>query len=800
MTYKKYLKYISLFYILYPLHPLSAIDLKLLVNQTISTNPEIISKKKEYESALYDLQMSRSAYYPKLDIKGSKGIEEANSQLTGYVNRELKTTNGSVTLSQNLFAGFSTYHDVAVKELKLEARKQAVLEQINDSVLKLSKSYLDTLKAYEILNIEKENAKVHEKIYKDFQKRIEGGSGRISDYEEVLAKLALSYSNLLAQENNYQDALTELHKVLGKYVDGKDLHFPTHNLEIPDSFEKAIVEALNSNPSIKITRYEIEASKNAMKLDRNSFYPKIDAEINAHNYQNSGGMPGENKSTAGLVTLSWNLYNGGYDQSKLKKSLTAVESSIEKLHILEREIIENMGLSYNAYTSLSKQKEFLTLYEKSSKKKASYYHDEFDLGRRSLIDMLNADDDYYAARKKVLENEYALLYAKYRVLDSKNTLLDAFGIFFDSDNALKTNQKYSLQEEDVEKTHQTVICQNTKDENSGNFGCSILPTILNYPFLDTNKSFNFSSQSTESTKNIVQSHKDQKKALFWFEKAAALGDKKSIENIIKIYENGFDAANKDNKIQYWKQRIPSDNTFSEATQYFDEAIKLINDNNTSIPSIASYHLLAQAARLNHAKAQFMLAEIYEQGKIIKKDINKAFIWYRESARHNYIPAYPIVAAFYKEGKSIPVDDVKSDFWQQKYLNESKKDNSIPEDRMVDENISENDVLKKYENEANLNNPIACYKLGMYYYQSAKSTISLPRKITPFIETIVGDNHQEIIINQEKNYRYKSFQERLKDLGISIDSSILNESMNPLKSAPPPLVIINKTSKATQKGK
>lgn len=606
------------------------LDLRSALYEMTKTDPAIIAKQKELEAARHELSLARSGYYPKVDIQGSYGTERAKSQLTQYQEKSWESYSTGATVTQNLFSGFSTEYDVLTKEKKIKAREYALIEQANDSALRLSKSYLDVLRAHELVLIEAENVKLHEKIFKDIKLRVEAGSGRISDFMEVSAKLSLAYSNLLSQDNSYQDTLSNFHKAMGRYEEGKNLIKPDEVRGLPEKLEEALSQSLQMNPSLLVSRYEIEAAKSAMRLERHGYMPKLDAALNAKTSENASGLGGTNNSTSALMTLSWNLYNGGSDTARVERAVSEIENAVEKLHVLQREVMEGMGLSFNAYMSLNRQKEFLMIYEESNAQKKGYYQEEFDLGRRSLIDLLDAEDEYNTARRKVVQNRYDRLYAQYRILDAKGSLLKHFGLNVSGDE----KKVYNLEPDEVEKEHASVICQNSADSRFGINGCTIIPQPQKYEFMDAKAKVLL--RDTPSEPEIVQNKLDS---------SDTRGNTVAIVSTSAVM-------------------IPQPSC--AATPQYQEAMGYLESNSSNEIKLKAFHLLSEAARSKDAKAQFALARMYNQGNGIPVDKEKAGYWYRESARNGYTPAYLIVWSYYRDGTGGVIKDTnKAEYWRKK---------------------------------------------------------------------------------------------------------------------------------------
>lgn len=516
---------------------LYALDLKSALDEMLQHHPDILQKRQELSAAEHELTIARSGFLPKIDIRSSVAKEKANTQMTGFQNRNFNTLNTNAVLSQNLFSGFSTDSEVEVKRHNIEIKIHELEEKKNDLSLRLIKSYLDVVKASILLDVERKNVKAHEEMYQKIKLKTQSGSGRMADYKEVLSKLALSYVNTLTQDNNYNDASTVLNTVMGRYTDVSELVKPSLEVSvIPRTLEEAVKEAVEKNPTILVGRAEIESAKKSVSLERSSYYPKVDAELNTRSYNNANGTENIDKTTAAMVTLSYNLYNGGSDSARIKRSLSQTYNAIERFRSIERDVAEKMTIAYNAYTVFNRQKPFLEVYSDASFEKTQYYEEEFDLGRRSLIDLLDSENEYCTARRKEVENEFELLYSYFRVLAAKNGLMSYFGI----DGGGYSPKNYTLSE----RVESTVNVENA-------------PSIGEYPFIVSTVQIPLKDNFSKSENNVSVMRVKETNLQKGYEnylKAARLGDKESQKVMVELYAKGIGTAPDADKARYWKNR------------------------------------------------------------------------------------------------------------------------------------------------------------------------------------------------------------------------------------------------------
>ncbi|MBD3842059.1 MAG: OmpA family protein [Campylobacterales bacterium] len=105
-----------------------------------------------------------------------------------------------------------------------------------------------------------------------------------------------------------------------------------------------------------------------------------------------------------------------------QKNVSKINQEIEIKRDKKRQVIESLELSWNAYEMIHTQLEELKRYKEYSEKTLDLYKEEYDLGRRSLLDLLSAQNDVINARKQIITAEYDYLFAQYRILDAMGLL------------------------------------------------------------------------------------------------------------------------------------------------------------------------------------------------------------------------------------------------------------------------------------------------------------------------------------------------------------------------------------------
>ena len=402
-----------------------ALTLQNTVDEVVKTHPIIQERLKNYRATRQDISVADSGYMPTIDIVGGVGYKTQGRINGDIAKANFDTYNSAIILKQNLFSGFDTLYSVAYEKARVVSAAYDYIEKTDDVTLQTTKAYLDLLRANELYNTSKENVANNELIYSKVYELYVAGVAARSELDKIQSSLALSRSNLTAKRNNLVDARFDFHRMLGRNVSVEALERPKFTARLPKNRVRAMQFALEHNPSLMVSRFTIKSAQKKYKQTRANYYPSVDLEASqnyANNWQTSTS-PDDRFEV--MLNVSYNLYNGGRDSSLKQKNISLVSQEIEKQRELKRELIHSMGVSWSAYEITKVQLDDLYKFQSFSYSTLELYQEEYELGQRSLLDLLAAQNDFFNAQIQIINVEYDRLFAKYRILDAMGVLVVA---------------------------------------------------------------------------------------------------------------------------------------------------------------------------------------------------------------------------------------------------------------------------------------------------------------------------------------------------------------------------------------
>lgn len=402
---------------------LSALSLQQGVDEVLSTHPVVLEQLHNYRATLEDLRTTEAQYLPTLDYTGTVAREKTDAPSTAFRSVSLSSYEHSLLLSQNIFNGFGTVYEADYNKARILAAANHYIENANDVAYNFINMYVNVQKNRDLLCIAKANVAFNEDIYTKVNKLYEAGMTTRSESEKADTSLSLAKSNYVVAQNNLDDSLFNLERVLGHHVNAEELEDAKFAGNVPATLEDMKAYARSHNPSVLVNEYNIKAAKAQRDSLYKNYYPKIDAFVRQSWANDLGGLAGRDDRFKAGLTLSYNLFRGGADESQIQKNLSKIYQESETKRETIRKLDEQGELSWSAKTHLAEQLGHLKRYETTSAKTLELYQKEYDLGRRTLLDLLVAQNDHVAAQSQIVRAENDLLFSYYRILDAMGSMV-----------------------------------------------------------------------------------------------------------------------------------------------------------------------------------------------------------------------------------------------------------------------------------------------------------------------------------------------------------------------------------------
>jgi adhesin transport system outer membrane protein len=402
-----------------------ALELKDTIEQTLKNNAEVRMKWHTFRASLEERGIAEAGFKPTVDLSYATAREKNKTPTsTGGTSTNSFTRHGyNLALSQNLFAGFITTNQVKQLDYTSRARYFEYLAAAEQQGLESVRAFVDVVRYSKLVNIAEENYAIHKGIYEQILQRVTQGVGRRVDLEQIAGRLALAESNLVNELSNLNDVSARYARITGE-APANELKLPGLNLGLIPPANDLMVLADKSNPSLQAARAFYRAAEAEIDVRRGAFSPTLDLRANKAATTNKDGVKGRTNEQAIELVLNMNLYRGGADRARLA-SATERRDEAEALGIKAcRDMRQQVSIAYNDSVRISSQLESLRQHQLSTEKARDAYRKQFDIGQRTLLDMLDSENELFESRRELLNAELNQQLATYRVLGESGRLME----------------------------------------------------------------------------------------------------------------------------------------------------------------------------------------------------------------------------------------------------------------------------------------------------------------------------------------------------------------------------------------
>lgn len=406
------------------------------VTQAIMENPITRTEVARYEQFREDARAQRGAWLPSVDLEARAGRGRNESEVNG-IDRSSDAHDyrrGSITLSQLIWDNNRTLERVRNADSQIDYQRWEVAAAASRVGLATIETYLDVLQTQRLVALAERNVDTHQRIAADIRRRSELGAGTATDTSQVDGRLARAQSSLVAAYNNREDAISSFIRLVGEPP--RDL-VPPEEVDlapVPDELDQALAMATENNPILMAARHSVTAAGHEIGVERSDFLPELRfqaSRMTSQDYDFEGSRANDWNAE---IVMSWNLYRGGSDVARLRSrqhSLEAVQYDSDRAL---REVRDELRLAWNARDYVTSQLPYLARHVSASEQTRVNYRKQFDIGRRSLLDVLDSETELYSAQQDQVQGRFALTRARYRLLAVTGHLLDTLQIRVNQDD------------------------------------------------------------------------------------------------------------------------------------------------------------------------------------------------------------------------------------------------------------------------------------------------------------------------------------------------------------------------------
>jgi adhesin transport system outer membrane protein len=412
-----------------------ATTLSEAMSKAVATHPEIGASENDRDAIGHRIDEAKAGYKPTVDFVAGTGWENSHNISTAFrqgraqgdkSGRDLWRNESRVTIRQMLFDGWQTKARVAQEENRFASADAHVMDVRNVVALRAVASYLDVLRTRELVALAEQNLGTHQSYVAKINNRTASGRSAGADVRQAEGRMELATANLEAAKGDAKAAEADYLEAVGE-MPSSPSHDAAPFAAIPANTRAAVDRATSNSPVIASAMADIKAANAELAESKSVFCPRFELEGGASDNVNLDGIKGRNNDYTAMLMMRYNMYNGGHDVAQREERIEKVKGAVAMLEKNRRDVERITIKAYAQMETARARLNPLNSHVEDATSTRDAYAQQFDLGQRTLLDLLDSEVELYNSKSALITGKYEVEAAAYAVLAHMGDLVPAAG-------------------------------------------------------------------------------------------------------------------------------------------------------------------------------------------------------------------------------------------------------------------------------------------------------------------------------------------------------------------------------------
>jgi adhesin transport system outer membrane protein len=219
---------------------------------------------------------------------------------------------------------------------------------------------------------------------------------------------------------------------------------PDLSAAMPASLAEAEEAARQNNPRVQETLADLNTSRQEIKAAQAELGPRFNLEGTARYGDDIDGFQGRTSDLTARVVMRWKIFDGFANTANVREQKRRADEVHARLFQRTRQAEEDVRTAWSRLTNQSRLVGELETQSRVSDDLLLSYREQFNVGRRSLLDVLDAQNTRFNVQASLETARMAKVYAQYRVLAASNRLIEALGVNMPAEAVMNQREKFGV--------------------------------------------------------------------------------------------------------------------------------------------------------------------------------------------------------------------------------------------------------------------------------------------------------------------------------------------------------------------
>lgn len=397
----------------------SAQTLEDALSEAYATNPTLQAARAALRATDESIPQAKDGWRPRLELLGNFGGERSRANQGGE-HETFLNYGASLRVTQQLYDGGRTEHEIEAAEADIQAERARLVSTEQGVLTAVVEAYMDVVRDQAVLDLTSQNELRLRRQLEATSDRFEVGEVTRTDVAQAESRVARANSDVIQARADLEVSRAAYEEAVGSLPG--PLLAPQPKFDLPVSREEAIARATERSPDVVAAVWDRRASLRDVRTAYADLLPSVDVVGEASRQRNQAVDDTLNTELTVSATLTVPIYQQGFEQSQVREAKQLAGQAQRLIEVARRSAIEQATSSWEvhqaAITTIDAVKEEVRATEIA----LEGVEQEALVGARTVLDVLDAEQEVLDARVSLVQAERDELVARYALLAAVGNL------------------------------------------------------------------------------------------------------------------------------------------------------------------------------------------------------------------------------------------------------------------------------------------------------------------------------------------------------------------------------------------
>lgn len=396
----------------------------------LSRSPELGQAEARVMQAEAARDQTKRSWLPSLTVEANAGIRRLENSARNSLG--LSTLNerplyAGISLDQPVYDMGRRQNTIKAQSARVGSFREEREQAAEQAAFQVARAYVIVMLYGDLLADTRENLAFHEKLAADMREGVAQGAMSVSERQQADERRQQARVRLADAEKDAIVARNLFIALVGREP-GELAPPPSAKTAIAPSLEAAIANAQQSDPKVRGALRDVETTEALVRRAKSDGLPSIDAQGSARTGNDFDGFRGKTNDYSAMVSLRWRFFDGGVNAARVREAMgkasEAAEALIQARRDSERAVRDDWEQLATSRTKQAEQEQHVQI----ANDVVYSYRAQFGIGRRSLLDVLDAQSAAFNATAERENAKASVVLTEYSLLARENRFRAFLGV------------------------------------------------------------------------------------------------------------------------------------------------------------------------------------------------------------------------------------------------------------------------------------------------------------------------------------------------------------------------------------